>query len=75
MPKGIHLVWSESFPVLKLNLPEMFETSKGKKKRVAVNTVPIFEVHILSSYVKKKHSLGSSSNSPPDDFWNCYYVF
>lgn len=31
MPKGIHLVQSESFPVLKLNLSEQFETSKKKR--------------------------------------------
>lgn len=38
MPKGIHLVQRESFPVLKLNLSEQFETSKKNDEW----TFPIF---------------------------------
>lgn len=73
MPKGIHLVQSESFPVLKLNLSEQLETSKEKRWMYITYfllCLCLFLSSTLSLYAKKLFFWEEAHVYPLDTFWN-----
>lgn len=73
MPKGIRLVQSESFPVLKLNLSEQLETSK-EKRWVNITyfllSLCLFLSSTLSLYAKKPLLWEPALVYLLDTFWN-----
>lgn len=80
MPEGIHLVQSESFPVLKLNLSKQFKTSKKKNhtNNPWVNitcfllSLRLFLSFYLSIHVKTPLLWEAAVVHVPDTFWKRY---